>query len=303
MSTILLGEYEQDFLKVVELEKGIKDIKSAAAKKKKNILDIRQNAEHLDERLKVARNCIVFNNLKSFRREYRILEKKEQTEYETKAKQYDETLRKLENELRWAEKQNEGDPTNTGEIAIPINDQAQNQYNQDMAQAKRLQQQDKEAITRMEAQGVEMVEIGINTLSGMEHQNQQLKKIDENLNQVEDNLKLATRQMRAFARKMATDKLIMGLILLIVLAVSTLSTNYEQKLVSIKKNKMILLELVSFIGDDVADFEDNDGISIMNPKNNIDVLEEEEPTISSLAISMYLMVVVFVGVVVLDSKS
>ncbi|EFA81050.1 hypothetical protein PPL_05886 [Heterostelium album PN500] len=205
-----LAEFEQEFRSLAdEIDRGTKEIQRAVGKKQQ--FDVRAKAELLDGRLKRAKDV-----LKSYRREYRELEKKDQAEYATKATQFEEIIKTIENDLRWAEKQNEGGSTPSGgaETSTPQDD-----YNQTMIQAKNIQKKDIEAVTRMQQEAIQITQVGTATLEEMAIQTEQMKRIDKHLDEVDSNLKLATRQMRAFARKMATDKLIMGLVLLIVLAI------------------------------------------------------------------------------------
>ncbi|EAL64759.1 hypothetical protein DDB_G0285369 [Dictyostelium discoideum AX4] len=50
----------------------------------------------------------------------------------------------------------------------------------------------------------------------MNIQEEPIYRIKNDMDLIDSNLKLAPRQMRSIARKMATDKIILGLILLII---------------------------------------------------------------------------------------
>ncbi|GAM20967.1 hypothetical protein SAMD00019534_041420 [Acytostelium subglobosum LB1] len=204
-----LDEYENEIRSLLEeIDRGIKEITRASGKKQQ--FDVRAKAEMLEGRLKRA-NAV----LKSFRADYRELEKKDQGPYATKATQFEETLKTLKNELEWACKQSE----NGGLGAAGAQSSPQDDYQQTMVQAKRIQAEDIDATGRIASQVVTINQVGQATLEEMAIQEEKMKQINKSMDEIDGNLKLAQRQMRAFARKMATDKLIMGLVLLIVLAI------------------------------------------------------------------------------------
>ncbi|KAF2073089.1 hypothetical protein CYY_005613 [Polysphondylium violaceum] len=201
-----LSEYEADFESIAnEIDAGVRDLN-----RNKKAFDVRQKAELLRNRLQRARQI-----LKSYRIDFRELPKAEQTNYQAKATTYEERLKTLENDLNWAEKQSE----NGGLGAPQAQSSVQGDYEQTMAQAKAIQKKDIDAVTRIAAEVDIINQTGTATLEEMAVQDEQLKRIEKGMNEVDSNLKLATRQMRAFARKMATDKIIMGLVLLIVIAI------------------------------------------------------------------------------------
>jgi hypothetical protein len=63
-------------------------------------------------------------------------------------------------------------------------------------------------------------EIGRETGTKLKEQTEQLNVMSEDLDRIESTLKRADRELRAFIRRMATDKLIMGFLLLIVLLIA-----------------------------------------------------------------------------------
>lgn len=63
------------------------------------------------------------------------------------------------------------------------------------------------------------IQVGQKTNETLKQQTEQLATVDENLDLIESNLLRADKQIRIFLRRMATDKVILGLILLVVLAI------------------------------------------------------------------------------------
>ncbi|KAM9977095.1 hypothetical protein ACTFIR_010951 [Dictyostelium discoideum] len=207
-----LQENEMDFEKIVrEVEIGIKDLS-----KNKRGIEARGGAELLRNRIGRAKQI-----LRSYKLDFRELPKNEQKPYQDKANQYEEQIKTLENDLNWAEKNSEnGGGGGGGGSGGGNNSQSIDaEYQETMQKAKKIQQQDIDATHRILSEVGQINEVGTSTLEEMAVQEEQMKRIQKDMEEIDGNLKLATRQMRAFARKMATDKLIMGLVLLIVAAI------------------------------------------------------------------------------------
>ncbi|KAK5580720.1 hypothetical protein RB653_000744 [Dictyostelium firmibasis] len=204
-----LQENEMDFEKIVrEVEIGIKDLS-----KNKRGIEARGGAELLKNRLTRAKQI-----LRSYKLDFRELPKTEQKPYQDKANQYEEQIKTLENDLNWAEKNSENgggsnNNNNNGQSTIDT------EYQEIMQKAKKTQLQDIDTTHRILQEVNQINEVGTSTLEEMAVQEDQMKRIQKDMEEIDGNLKLATRQMRAFARKMATDKIIMGLVLLIVAAI------------------------------------------------------------------------------------
>jgi len=62
-------------------------------------------------------------------------------------------------------------------------------------------------------------ETGVEIGTTLAQQTEQLQKVGEGIKEVQQYLKLASKELRAFARRVATDKLIMSFICLIVLGI------------------------------------------------------------------------------------
>ncbi|KYQ94258.1 hypothetical protein DLAC_04555 [Tieghemostelium lacteum] len=200
-----LAEYEEEFNSlVVEIGNSIRELTKNKKGYDRSKVDLIQN------RIKRARDVI-----KSYRVEFRTLPKTDQIPFQTKTNEMEEQVKKLENDLNWSEKQSEngGNGTPQGESTM------QKEFQDTMSLATKIQKED---ISKTEniLKDVEQINmLGAQTLEEMKVQDEQLNRIDKGLNEVDSNLKLAQRQIRVFARKMATDKLILGLILLIVIAI------------------------------------------------------------------------------------
>ncbi|EGG22461.1 hypothetical protein DFA_04588 [Cavenderia fasciculata] len=202
-----LIEYESEFITITdEIERGVKDL----PRLNKKPAELRSKAEILRSRLTRAKQI-----LRSYKIETRELPKEEQREHINKANSFEERVKTIENELNWAEKQGE----NGGAGAAGAEATPQDDYNQTMMQARAIQEKDLQATDRILEEVIQMNTVGTSTLEEMSKQEEQMKRIAKGMDEVDSNLKLAQRQIRVFARKMATDKLIMGLVLLIVIAI------------------------------------------------------------------------------------
>ncbi|KAN0041766.1 hypothetical protein ACTFIV_004316 [Dictyostelium citrinum] len=205
-----LQENEMDFEKIVrEVEIGIKDLS-----KNKRGIEARGGAELLRNRITRAKQI-----LRSYKLDFRELPKTEQKPYQDKANQYEEQIKTLENDLNWAEKNSENGGGGSNNNSNNNNQSIDTEYQETMQKAKKIQQQDIDTTHRILAEVGQINEVGTSTLEEMAVQEEQMKRIQKDMEEIDGNLKLATRQMRAFARKMATDKIIMGLVLLIVAAI------------------------------------------------------------------------------------
>ncbi|EGC38842.1 hypothetical protein DICPUDRAFT_75576 [Dictyostelium purpureum] len=201
-------ETEAEFESIAkELELGIKNLS-------KNRRDVAGTVALLRNRLTRAKQI-----LRSYKLDFRELPKGDQKPFQEKANEYEEKLKKLENDLNWAER-DDGSGSPAAATVQSNGVQTQNEETtQILNQAKNIQKKDLDAVRRIEMDVANMNQAGTSTLEEMAVQEEQMKRIQKDMEEVDSNLKLATRQMRAFARKMATDKIIMGLILLIVIAI------------------------------------------------------------------------------------
>lgn len=85
--------------------------------------------------------------------------------------------------------------------------------------AQRTQQQTVDTVDRIIKQVDETKNIGAETTQKLKEQTEQLARAEDGLNEIDDNLKLASKQLRSFARRVMTDKLILGFACLLVLAI------------------------------------------------------------------------------------
>lgn len=84
-------------------------------------------------------------------------------------------------------------------------------------EATRIQGKDKQATRRMLKMVNQTEDIAASTMDTMKNQTEQISKIHADLEEMDSTLKLADQQIKQYVRKMATDKLIMAMMFLIVM--------------------------------------------------------------------------------------
>ncbi|KAI8907333.1 hypothetical protein EDD86DRAFT_255692 [Gorgonomyces haynaldii] len=145
--------------------------------------------------------------------EIRGLQGSEKTEWEKKAKGYEERLGKLSQDVEWAETTNQ-DKEQTKKKTIDEMTAI------DMTrQALQTQEQTQQATGRAKKALEETLQIAGQVQLEVKKQGEKINEIEEGLEQVESNLKRADKQMRIFLRRLAGDKIFLLMIMLIVVGI------------------------------------------------------------------------------------
>jgi len=85
--------------------------------------------------------------------------------------------------------------------------------------AEKLQDESLDSLERSKKVIADAQQIGTDTAKTLKDQTEQLNRVNADVDSIHSNLKLAEKQLKNFVRRMATDKVIMILLCLIVLAV------------------------------------------------------------------------------------
>lgn len=134
-----------------------------------------------------------------------------------KAKAFDLDLSKLQQDINWAVSSAENDAIAGGTKTAKGID---NMTAKDMTTAaKDIQMQSLQSTTRAKQAIQTTIQIGTETGEQLRMQTEQIGNISKNVDEVESNLKRADKQLRSLMRRMATDRVIIVFVLLIVLAV------------------------------------------------------------------------------------
>jgi len=199
MSDIIEG-YKQEISELCdEVAKGIEDLNRA-----KGLQGVKRS--DLVNKLKgrIGRAKQVLKSIKVELREMGKLEAKPHTE---KASLLEEKIKQLEIDLDWTEK---SDPNE----AVVAQAQATD-YKAVLAQGAAIQEDDIGRLKKVQQTIAQTTEVGTATLAKQQEQRDQIVRIDQGVDQVSSNIKLANKHLRVFVRRMATDKIIMGFLFLI----------------------------------------------------------------------------------------
>lgn len=165
---------------------------------------------------RVSRARTVFQ---SFKVELKELRDEEKKSWQSKEKEHNQTITKLDSDLKMAkstwerkdlmdgkEKPQEFNP-DTSDTAALIN------------QGKNIQAQSAASLDRSLKQVLATEQLGTETAVKLKQQTDQLVNIHKNVDTIESDLQRADKIMRAFMRRMATDKLILCFILLMIIGI------------------------------------------------------------------------------------
>lgn len=86
-------------------------------------------------------------------------------------------------------------------------------------EAQRIQGKDLDAVRRMQRVVANTEEGAAATMATMQQQTEQIGKIHQDLEEIDDTLKMATSELSRYMRRLATDKVILGFIGLIVIGI------------------------------------------------------------------------------------
>lgn len=90
---------------------------------------------------------------------------------------------------------------------------------QTLDEAQRIQGKDLDAVKRMQRVVANTEGVAANTMETMQAQTEQIGKIHQDLEEIDDTLKMAQTELSRFMRRMATDKVILLFIGLIVIGI------------------------------------------------------------------------------------
>ena len=86
-----------------------------------------------------------------------------------------------------------------------------------LEEAQRIQGKDMDAVKRMQRQIDQTEQVAASTMETMKDQTEQIGKIHQDLEEIDDTLKMAGQELTRYARRLATDKVILAFIGLIVI--------------------------------------------------------------------------------------
>jgi len=194
--------YEEELQEVIgEVQKGLDGLRRLGAAAKS------ERVAELDSRLKRAKQV-----LHSFKVELRDLPRERSAEFDIKAREFHQRLQAMHGELQNAKQEAE-----RAQVGVRTVDEMTTQ--EVLSEAGKVQDQSMNALGRMKAQIAQTKEVGVATSVQLKAQTEQLKNIDTDIMKVKSNLSRADLLIRAFMRKVMTDKIIMAFMLLIFIGV------------------------------------------------------------------------------------
>jgi len=152
---------------------------------------------------------------KNFKLELRDLPKVDADPWNKKAKEFMEQINKLNQDLNWstdnATLDANGQPASTDPDSMTTK--------QVLQKAENIQKKDLEGLDRIINDIEQVKETGVAIGESLATHTEQLQKVGEGIQEVQSYLKLAGKELRAFSRRVATDKLIMSFVCLIVIGI------------------------------------------------------------------------------------
>eukprot|EP01107_Rhizomastix_libera_P002287 TRINITY_DN13997_c0_g1_i1.p1 TRINITY_DN13997_c0_g1~~TRINITY_DN13997_c0_g1_i1.p1 ORF type:complete len:226 (+),score=73.62 TRINITY_DN13997_c0_g1_i1:21-698(+) len=204
-----LAQYEHELENLtVEITEIISKITTPNKKAKMNPAE---GLEKLQSRLKMAKTA-----LKSYKIEMRTSGKSDVNTCKEVVKKYTGLIQEFETSCEMIEK----NELTGGAANIKSTASAET-----MSTDQLLQKGDniqKDDITRLKGMSSLMDDsknMGVNGLAALQEQNDKLTGANDSLNEIESDLKLATKEIRQFARRLATDKVIQVFMFLVFLGV------------------------------------------------------------------------------------
>jgi len=201
-----LRDLETELEKLVtDIRKGIDGLAKLSTTEKQN------KVSYLQGRINRAKQ--VYRN---FKLELRDLPKVEADPWNKKAKDYMDQINKLSQDLSWSQ---DKDSMNVNGGPPATQDPDAMTTKQVLEKAENIQKKDLEGVDRI-LQNIEQTkETGVAIGENLAKQTEQLGKVNEGIQEVQSYLKLAGKELRAFSRRVATDKLIMSFVCLIVIGI------------------------------------------------------------------------------------
>jgi len=200
-----LRTLEEDIEKLcADIRKGIDGLP------KMNATDKQNKVAYLNGRVNRVKQLY-----KEFKLEMRDLSKVEADPWNKKAKAFMDTINKLNQDLTWSQDKD----SLTGGANPVAQDPDAMTTQQILEKGEKIQKDDLTSLDRTLQTIEQSKETGVAIGQKLAEQTEQLAKIHEGIHEVNAYLKLASKELRAFARRTATDKLIMGFVCLIVLGI------------------------------------------------------------------------------------
>jgi len=153
--------------------------------------------------------------LQSYKVEMRDLPREQSASYDIRAREFQQRLQAMFTELQAAKEDAE-----RAQVGVRTVDEMTTQ--EVITEAGKVQDASMLKVKRMQQQVAESREVGAATAVRLKGQTEQLKNVDTDIMKVKDNLSRADLLLRAFMRKMMTDKLIVAFMCMIMIGIGVI---------------------------------------------------------------------------------
>jgi len=195
---------------IADIRKGIALLSPGNKKSKLTEAERSSKVAYINGRLQRAKQVI-----RSYKADLRSLNKSVAESYTQKVNTYKTTLDQLVIDLNFAQDNN----ALIGGATPKKKDLDSMTADEILDLGADTQNQSLESLTRAANTINDTREVGARTMEQLHNQTDQLRRVDEGISEVQSNLKLASKQLRAYVRRLATDKIIMAFMVLIVLGI------------------------------------------------------------------------------------
>ncbi|KAJ5068428.1 hypothetical protein M0811_12286 [Anaeramoeba ignava] len=201
-----IEDYDERLTKICnEISSSINSLRSLKGRSRD------QKSEEISDQLNKAKTLY-----RSFKAELRELPFNEKESWQKKSSQHNDTITGLINDFNYVRETAEKDELMDGRTDNTV-DKEQMTPHQLLDRGLNIQDESLESTNRMKKTIAQTDQVGMNTLVTLNEQTEQIQRISEGVDKIDSNLKIADREIRLFVKRMATDKCIAVLFLLVVL--------------------------------------------------------------------------------------
>eukprot|EP01118_Nematostelium_gracile_P003554 TRINITY_DN14120_c0_g1_i1.p1 TRINITY_DN14120_c0_g1~~TRINITY_DN14120_c0_g1_i1.p1 ORF type:complete len:226 (+),score=62.22 TRINITY_DN14120_c0_g1_i1:88-765(+) len=200
-----LTDFDQELTKLIaEIRKGIDTLHKAPNRQ--------EQVGYLNGRINRAKQVF-----QSYKVELRDIPKIDQGPWQNKAKEHQNSINDLVQDLSYAQEKAELMKQKKGEVKPKTTDEMT--ADEILDKGAKIQEGDLARLASINDTVNETEALADEMAIKLKEQTEQLGRVDEGVDTVAANLKQAEKQLRAFVRRMATDKLIMAFIVLIIIGI------------------------------------------------------------------------------------
>eukprot|EP00761_Pharyngomonas_kirbyi_P011732 gb/GECH01011758.1/.p1 GENE.gb/GECH01011758.1/~~gb/GECH01011758.1/.p1 ORF type:complete len:226 (+),score=62.84 gb/GECH01011758.1/:1-678(+) len=163
----------------------------------------------------------LYREIKQRKRQFDIELREQPSEdqryWKQKKKEHEAKIGKFKNEIAWIQ---QSDLTGQ-ESTTTAQQESKPETPQDLLhETKNVQQESLASVQRSERIAAKTEQVGAETASRLEEDRERIQAIDDNLTELEANVKRARKEVTSFARRVATDKIILIVVCIVVVLIA-----------------------------------------------------------------------------------